>query len=229
MKTGIRLTNKSVTFMFELKEPPKKKTGTTVGIDIGQTTLLSCSNGYTSVPDKHGWDLVSITEKMCRKKKGSKAFKRAEQHRTNYINWSINRLNLRDVKEVRVERIKHMRKGRRTSRRLSHWTYTGIFSKLESKCLEQGVLVTKISPTYTSKRCSECGWTRRNNRKGKLFKCGVCGQSMDADLNASRNIVSDLKPIQFKERQQLNIKDGFFWLVAGQEPIVPVVQEQIFQ
>jgi len=100
---------------------------------------------------------------------------------------------------VKLERIQNMRKGKRTNRRLSHWTYTDIFSKLESKCEEQGVLVTKISPTYTSKRCSNCGWTRRNNRNGKEFRCKSCDFTIDADLNASINIAANLKPIGYRK------------------------------
>lgn len=115
----------------------------------------------------------------------------------------------------------------RGARRLSYWTYTDIFSKLESKCLEQGVLVTKISPTYTSKRCSNCGWTRSSNRKGKEFKCKQCGFILDADLNASRNIASNLKPIGYKKRHLYNIKTGFWWNEDGEESVVPLVKKTL--
>ena len=50
-----------------------------------------------------------------------------------------------------------------------------IFDKLESIALDAGVQIKKINPTYTSQRCSSCGWTRKSNRKGKQFKCGQCG------------------------------------------------------
>lgn len=227
LKTGIRLSKNQMTFMFDLPEVEKKESGDIVGIDIGQTTTISCSNGYLSSKNQHGHDLASITNKLCRKKKGSKGFRKVEQHRKNYINWTINRLNLDSVKEVKLENIRNMRKGKRTNRRLSHWTYTDIFSKLEQKCLEQGVLVTKISPTYTSKRCSNCGWTRRSNRKGKEFRCTSCGYVTDADLNASRNIASNLKPIGYKKRQLYDIRTGFYWHEVGEEPVVPLVKETL--
>jgi IS605 OrfB family transposase len=227
LKTGIRLSKKQITFMFDIEEVSKKETGSVVGIDIGQTTTISCSNGHMSSKNIHGHDLSSITTQISRCKKGSNGFRRAESHRKNYINWSINQLNLDNVKEVKLERIKNMRKGRRTNRRLSHWTYADIFSKIESKCEEQGVLVTRISPTYTSKRCSKCGWTRRNNRKGKEFKCSQCGFTLDADLNASRNIAANLKPIGYKKRQLYDIKTGFWWPEVGEEPIVPLVTKTL--
>jgi IS605 OrfB family transposase len=227
IKTGIRLSKKQLTFMFDLPEVEKKARGETVGIDIGQTITISCSNGHMSSKNIHGHDLSSITTQISRCKKGSKGFRRAEAHRKNYINWSVNQLNLDNVKEVKLENIRNMHKNRRTNRRLSHWTYTDIFSKIESKCEEQGVLVTRISPTYTSKRCSKCGWTRRNNRKGKEFKCSQCGFTLDADLNASRNIAANLKPIGYKKRHLHDIRTGFYWNVSGEEPVVPLVTKTL--
>jgi IS605 OrfB family transposase len=223
IKTGVRLSKNNFTFMFDIAEPTTQ-TGTTLGIDIGKCETLSCSNGFQTTKNKHGHDLNTILNRMSRKKKGSKSFRREEAHRTNYINWSINQLNLNDVGEIRIERIKNMRKGRRSSRMLSHWTYTDIFGKLKSRCEEHGVHVKQVTPTYTSQRCSKCGWTRKSNRKGKQFKCGECGYTCDADLNASTNIALDLKPIGKKERQLNLNRTGFYWLV-GEENIVPHVQK----
>jgi len=39
IKTGIRIGNKEITFMFDLSDPIKKETGITLGIDIGQNTI----------------------------------------------------------------------------------------------------------------------------------------------------------------------------------------------
>jgi len=227
IKTGVRLSKNRLTFMFELPKVEKKEQGEVIGIDVGQTTTISCSNGHLSNKDIHGHDLATITEKLIRKQKGSNGFKKAVEHRKNYINWAINQLNFKDIKEVKLERIKNMRKFKSVSRRLSHWTYTDIFSKLESKCEELGVQVTYISPTYTSKRCSNCGWTRRSNRKGKEFKCNKCNLILDADLNASRNIAANLKSINYKKRQLYDIKTGFWWPKVGEEPIVPLVYKTI--
>lgn len=98
LKSGIRLSSKSMSFSFAIPEKSKIPSGNTLGIDVGQTTLLSCSDGQVSKKDKHNHDLISITQKLARKKKGSKAFQRAVTHRKNYINWSINQLNLFGVK-----------------------------------------------------------------------------------------------------------------------------------
>lgn len=225
LKSGIRLSKSNLTFLFELPKKTKVTTGNTLGIDIGQTTLLSCSDGYTSKKDKHNHDLTSISQKISRKKKGSKNFQKAISHRKNYINWSINQLNLENVKQVNLENIKNLRKGRKSSRILSHWTYTEIFEKLESYCEDLGVQIIKVNPTFTSQRCSVCGWTRKSNRRGKTFKCGKCGYISDADLNASKNIALILPGISMKKRLEHPNKTGFYWNVLNQEPIVPDVRK----
>jgi len=86
-------------------------------------------------------------------------------------------------------------------------------------------IVKQVTPTYTSQRCSKCGWTRKSNRKGKQFKCGSCSFECDSDLNASINISLDLKPIGKKERLLNKNRTGFYWNLVSEERIVPHVQE----
>ena len=108
---------------------------------------------------------------------------------------------------------------------LSHWTYKNIFEKVKSYCNECGVHVHEVNPTYTSQRCSSCGWTRKTNRKGKQFKCGKCGFAADADLNASTNISLPLAAISRQQRLKQINRLGFYWNVLDQEIIVPDVKK----
>ncbi len=221
LKKGVRLGKKDITFMFDIPNKENKKNGNVYGIDVGLNTTIACSSGYTSTKNKHGHDLKSICKILSRKQKGSIGFLRCQEHRKNYINWSINNLNLDTCKQINIERIKDLRKCKKPSRLMSHWTYTDIFDKLKSKCNEQGVLIHEVSPTYTSQRCSECGWVNKANRIRKIFKCTSCGFTIDDDLNASINISLELQPITKEKRLKQANKKGFYWLVEGQEPIVP--------
>ena len=221
--TGCRISLNKITFSFEIKNN-KEKYGKVVGIDIGYKNSISCSDGQQQNNKLNNHNLESIQKILTRKKKGSKAFFRAQLHRKNFINWSINQLDLSNISTVKRENIKNLRKGKRCSRLMSSWTYTDIFEKLDRYCQEQNVSVIKISPTYTSQRCSVCGWTRKKNRNGKLFKCDQCTNTLDADLNASINISLNLMQISTKERQLQKNKIGFYWYEIGQESIVPDVK-----
>lgn len=51
--------------------------------------------------------------------------------------------------------------------------------------------VEKVSPAFTSQRCSVCGHVAAESRKSQaLFVCVACGHTSNADLNAARNIAA---------------------------------------
>lgn len=223
IKNGISISFDKVTFNFLMSKPVPKTEGEVLGIDIGIKDVCALSDNTQFKKDIHGHTLETIQNKLSRKTKGSHAFKKAQKHRTNYIKWYLNQIDLSDVKTLKMEDIKYLRKGKRTSRYLSHWTYTEIRNKLEDLALESGVQIVKISPTYTSQRCSRCGWTRKKNRNGKKLICTACDFTCDADYNASINISLDLPEITQAERLLHKNKTGFYWNVMWKEPIVSSV------
>ena len=221
IKKGVRISKNKITMMFDLPEPTKTTKGKILGIDIGQKTTLSCSNGKTIESDPHGHTYQSICNKLARRKKDSKAFKRTQKQRSNYIHWCVNQVDLSNIKQVNLENIKHLRRYKRTRRSLSHWNYGELFDVLESKLIGSGVQIHKVNPTYTSQRCSQCGWVCKSNRKLKKFKCAKCGFVADADLNASTNLSLNLIPLGYRKHLSKANRIGFYWNLIGQESIVP--------
>ena len=74
-------------------------------------------------------------------------------------------------------------------RRLQHWTYFDLQTKIENKAKEHGIKIIKVDSRYTSQRCSKCGHIDPKNRPSQArFCCTSCGFSTNADLNASLNI-----------------------------------------
>ena len=187
LNKGILLSEKGAILTFDINIPQKTE-GQVLGIDVGVTNSLASSDGVLSKNDVHGHSLSSILKKVAGRKKGSNGFREATTHRKNYINWSVNQLDLSNVREVHREAIKNLRRGKRTSRFLSHWTYAEMFDKLDRFCEEQGVLVRKINPAYTSQTCPRC--KTLGNRRGKSFVCS-CGYRNDADLNAAINLAGE--------------------------------------
>ena len=211
LSTGCRISKDFITFTFKFeKEIKQVENPRILGIDVGIVNVISCSDGFQSKPG-----LSEIQQKLARRKKGSKRFQRTQQERLNFINWSINQLNLQNVDLVKREDIKDIRRYHKSSRFMTAWKYPEIFDKLERYCEEQDVLVVKISPTYTSQRCSVCGYVLKTNRKGKIFKCAGCGYTGDADLNASQNISFNLRGIGKQERLKHKNKIGFYWHVSS--------------
>ena len=224
----MKLINKSIISTQRLQKFLDFVTGKTkVNCDI---VVKNCKNSHSCDfnHDKRRHCYKTICERLSNKKKNSKGFKRSESHRSNYINWTVNQINFDNVLEVSRENIKNLRKGRGSSSLMARWNYAELFDKLDTRIRETGVQLTKISATYTSQRCSCCGWVRRSNRKKlpsgyEFFKCTKCSFECNADLNASINIALKLKPIGKQQRlKKANIK-GFYWLTLDQERIVPDV------
>jgi transposase len=61
-------------------------------------------------------------------------------------------------------------------------------SRLEAKAPGR---VEKISPAFTSQRCSACGQVDRKSRESQaVFRCTACGYACNADVNAAKNIAA---------------------------------------
>ena len=224
------ITDKDVQIRYEIQHKSKKsKKSKVVGADQGLKDVVTLSDKQvTPKQDVHSHSLESITKKISRKKKGSLSFSKAQAHRKNFINYSINRLNLTDISELRLENIRNIRYKKRTSRYMAHWMNTLIRDKLKRRCEEEEVLLTLQSSAYRSQRCSECGLVRKSNRKSKVYLCKNCGLEIDADLNASLNHQQDLPDISFDLRKLNLNRKGFFWSskgfysLTGEELTVPL-------
>ena len=214
LRPSISFSKKDITFSFELPDPELREGGDTIGVDIGVNKGFCSSAGQMSSEDIHGWTLSKILDRMSHRKKGSKGFSRVQRHRKNHIRWMVNQLNLDDVEVLRMEDIKNLRRGRRSSRKLSHWTYSDISDRLEDRCVRHGVRVERLNPTFTSRRCSGCGWTKKSNRNGESFKCGSCDFVADADMNAAINLSTDLPPL-VGDWRTFDDTNGFHWLASG--------------
>jgi len=231
---SILLNETCISLRYEIKRPEIKKEGKRVAIDQGISSLLMTtdeSNNKRFIPDIHGHTFSGILEKLARKKRGSRAFQRACEHRKNFINHFIKQLDLNEIREVLLEEIININYGRNVSRKLKHFVNTLIRDSLIKLCEETGVLFTLVANEFNSQRCFACGWTRKANRKGKAFKCTRCGHCDDADHNAAQNIL--IRDTLFElpwgfRRLKLNLK-GFYWTLDGladangQELVVPAV------
>lgn len=90
-----------------------------------------------------------------------------------------------DLKGIR-DRVK-LRKRQRDD--LHSWAFYQLHTFLEYKTKLVGVPFVKVDPRNTSRRCSCCGHTEKANRQTQdKFLCRQCGYSLNADINAAKNI-----------------------------------------
>ena len=184
---------------------------------LKETDLTNQSHGYAYA---HTYN--EVCDKIARRQKGSKGFKRAQDHRKNLINQAVNLLAELfdfedDVTEVRLEKLRRLGDGKKKSRKLQAFNYADLRHKLDRKCIETNVELTETSNAYRSQRCSLCGFVHKKNRLngGEEFKCIKCGYSTDADYNSAKNQVANLPPIYANKQNRKkypNYSTGFYWL-----------------
>ena len=126
------------------------------------------------------------------KVKYSRQKRRAESTIQSYINHEMKRFyDVEKPKEVVEENLDFTYtkddRGKKYNRRMASWCKGTIKKSLERNAEKRCVKITKVNAAYTSQQCSKCGCL--GERKGKTFTC-KCGNRMDADINAAKNILS---------------------------------------
>ena len=98
---------------------------------------------------------------------------------------------------IQMENLTGIKENLQFPRRLQHWTYYDLQSKIEAKAKEHGIAVVKVNPKHTSQRCSRCGHIAAENRpKQEVFQCVKCGYACNADFNASQNLsIKDIEKL----------------------------------
>ncbi len=101
----------------------------------------------------------------------------AERHNCTHIAFE-------DLEQIR-ERISDGKK-------FQQWAFRALQEQVAYKADEQGIVVEKVQPSYTSQQCSKCGCTLDENRDGQHFACLNCSYSVNADYNAAKNVARKL-------------------------------------
>jgi len=197
------LRDDSIDFRWEKKIDKQK--GKTVGADQGILEILTLSDGQVT-----GNSLSDLMKQLARKKKGSMAFRRKAIERDNFIREQLNKLDFSNIGKVKLEQVKDLRKGKRVSATMTHWTYALIERKMQDLSETEGFVLQMNPSAFKSQRCSGCGLVRKENRNGKIYSCANCGTEIDSDLNAAKNHQIDLPPLpmDFREKYQC---DSFIW------------------
>ena len=174
-----------------------------VGLDFGLADIVCTSEGKTYSSDT----LNKYREKRLRirgsiQSKGTRGCKRLlkrlsgrEKTTATIINHTISKQIVSEAKDrgvgLAIEDLSHIRKtAKRRDKtfrsKLNRWNFGQLRAFLTYKCALSGVQLVVVEPSYTSQTCSHCHHIGIRNNKS--FKCTNCGNDMDADINAARNI-----------------------------------------
>ena len=196
-------------------------TDSAVGVDLGLRKLA-----VVSTPDKQinkffdGGHIRAVSERYyaLRKRLQSKGTPSAKRHlkklsqKEKRFRACINHKVAKEIVSlvpaggvIVLEKLKGIRKRIRANKQNKRWMHSWNFAQLQQfigyKAQAKGIRAVYVDARYTSQKCSRCGYISRSNRTDQShFVCKQCGYSLNADLNASRNIVKNyLASLQKRE------------------------------
>jgi IS605 OrfB family transposase len=182
-----------LTYVEEVPEP--KSTDNPVGIDLNTKRIVSSSNKV--------YHMKRLFHRKMENKKnrGKNNIDQFTKHTIHQItNQIIADLVRTGSKVLILEDLTGLRKsssrknGTSKGPKVDHivnncFPFDMLRQILSYKCLENGIKLEFVDPAYTSKTCSRCGSQETLRETQSRFECTSCGFQLDADLNASRNIL----------------------------------------
>lgn len=181
---------------------------TTIGIDSGLNTLVTCSNGKSFQAPTYFQDNERkkkiLNRRLSRKTPGSKSYELARKRIGKFyakgrriLSDYLHKLTYQlthdnQVKTICVEKLDASEFFK--NKRLVHVAQdasVGTFLKfLRYKCEWYGINYVKIGKYKpSSKRCSNCGYIKKDLKlKTRRWVCPKCNRHHDRDYNASFNI-----------------------------------------
>ena len=193
----------------DISDTPKVEPTEAIAVDMGITHYLTTSEGEKE--DNPRWYrqaeglLHKHNQTMARRQKGSKRWYKAvhasalHQERTTnkrkdfigklvyklYHHYENNVLIAEDLKPSNMVRNKHL------SKSISDASWGTFFTWCADIAERDGLHFHQVDPKNTSQTCSDCGekLEKKLSLGIRTFKCKFCGNSLDRDHNAARNIL----------------------------------------
>jgi putative transposase len=189
----------------EIPEPTPQEIDDALGVDFGIVNLATDSDGQTysgeAIEENRQWYqkrrniLQSVGTPSAKRRLKKLSGKQSRYQRD--VNHRISKELVTKAKDtnraIAIEELKGIRE-RTTVRRkdrakYSNWTFSQLRAFLTYKAKREGVGLIAVDPRNTSRTCSACGHCEKANRKSQSeFVCKVCLHTLNADLNAARNI-----------------------------------------
>ena len=176
----------------------------TISDNIGQTPLIIKGGVLKSINQYYNKELAKYKSlaKKCNDKHITNRILRIHRKRNNKVRdffhktsrKIINHCIEHDIGTIIVGYNKGWKQniniGKKQNQNFVSIPFLKFIQQLEYKCEMVGIDLIRIAEDYTSQTCSQCGVVKKSNRKHRgLYVCSVCGSVMNADVNASKNIL----------------------------------------
>jgi len=186
------------------------KTNQSIGIDLGLKDFAILSNGvkipnlkYLAKSEKR---LVKLQRELSRKPKGSsnrnkarikvaRCYEKITNQRKDFLHKLSTQL-VRDYDNICIEdlNVAGMVKNHNLAKSISDVSWSEFVRQLTCKCEWYGKQLIKVDRFYPSSQlCNNCGYKNKavKDLKIRYWTCPECGNEVDRDINASKNILRE--------------------------------------
>jgi putative transposase len=195
-------------FSCEVEKPePLPKTGKIIGIDLGLTIYIQCSDKnkidkprffkeeqaslakaqrkFSKFPEK-----VWSKEKQKAKLIIAKIHERIKNKREDFCHKASNDLIKKyDLIIHEALNVKSMIEQKKWSKSISDASWGTLIDFLTYKAENAGKEIRSVDPRGTSQRCSQCGHTVKKDISVRIHDCPYCGFKTSRDHNSSLEIL----------------------------------------
>lgn len=205
VQVGLKEGKLTVSPILAHNKAPLRTNSDELGLDFGMVTMFTTSNG-----ERHGittftklkiWDelLLARTKELQAQgvKLTSDPYYNSLQSKIrsfvkNEIGRILNKLANKEYSVFIVEKLdfRYSNLSKQMNRLINRSYRKTVKEKLARLEEIHGVTTVEVNAVYTSQECSKCVFVSKKNRKSQsLFKCTCCNHSVNADVNAARNII----------------------------------------
>lgn len=197
--------------LFQVEEEPKSlpKTNKVVGIDLGIDAYAIDSDGNKfenpKFIDKTLDKIKRVQKNLSRKVKGSnnwsktklkliKVYDKLNNQKNDFLHklsrYYVNNYDKIILEDLNIRSMIKNRKCKTLNRHILDSSWRKFVNLLLYKAEGAGREIIFVNPSYTSKKCSNCGHVVKDLKlSDRIFFCSVCGWKSDRDYNASLNIL----------------------------------------
>lgn len=216
-----------VSFTKKVAEPDIATFDNIIGIDAGLRQIMTIYNAKTGQTFFENGQFIAKKRRNYAKKRQSLQSKNttSAKRRLKKLSGRENRwmtdvnhclsktlvfenpntlIVVEDLTNVTFDTVSHRKKENRYEHH--SWAFYQLQQDIAYKAREQGSLLIKINPAYTSQRCPKCGTICKENRDktNHIYHCNKCHYQSNDDRVAAMNIV------QLGQLKQQGVKKPLF-------------------
>ncbi len=191
---------------MELPDVPVEEPSSFLGVDRGIKRIAVCSNN-SFYSTNHilavKWRYQQLRKKLQSKgtRSAKRKLKRVSGRERRFMtdenrkiakwvcNMPYNCIVLENIRGIKQHSKKKKKVTKKVRRQFGNWSYYQLERFIIEHAEKVGKTVLYVNPRYTSLKCSRCGYISKKNRPSQShFFCRECGFTLNADLNAARNL-----------------------------------------